>query len=460
MNVKLGIEADLKKLCESLGDHIHDPKLRYDIIWLVFIRYMGLRYPVSPAATWWGDITSMYDIGTFHEAVTNISNLYAPLADDKRPQFFVDRTHGKLFMEVVKHVEAWNLPIADEVDTLGRIYEYFLEWVTVGTNDGGEYYTPPSVVKLVNAMMVQPFPAEPYTAYDPCCGSGGMFLGLDSAASAYGQEINEQTYLIAIMNLIARERYSEAEQICFGDTMVSDAWSQERFDRILTNPPFNHERWDGGGSILPGFDDRFTRYGPPPADNGNYAWLQHVLHHLKPKGRAAVVMTRISLSAARDAQASIREAMVRDGVVHAVVALPGHLFYNTKVKTCIWILGRERRDDGKVLFINADTCGTREGDTRVLTDDDIARIATVYQEWDYGGIHVYEEEPGFHRAVSIEEIEKRDFVMLPGWYVPRQLTPYTGIDIAEAREEFQRAFRELCVDMEAVQQSWIKGLAA
>ena len=308
-------------------------------------------------------------------------------------------------------------------DLLGEVYEYFLgQFAAAEGKKGGQFYTPAHVVKTLVAVL------SPHTGrvYDPCCGSGGMFVqserfvqahgGRVDDISIYGQESNPTTWRLAAMNLAIRGFAADLGKEP-DDTFARDQFPDLKFDYVLANPPFNVSDW--GGEKYEG--DARWQYGRPPVGNANYAWLQHILWKLRPGGQAGVVLANGSMSSNTGGEGQIREAMIRGDVVEMMVALPGQLFLNTQIPVCLWFMtndktsnGRDRR--GETLFMDARQLGTME--TRVLrifTDEDIAKIADTAQAWKTG--EEYEDVAGFCKSASLEEIEKNGLALTPGRYV-------------------------------------------
>ena len=311
-------------------------------------------------------------------------------------------------------------------DILGRVYEYFLGgFAGAEGKRGGEFYTPRSVVRLLVAML------EPYTGrvYDPCCGSGGMFVqserfveehgGRIGDIAIYGQESNYTTWRLAKMNLAVRGIDADIRWNNEG-SFHRDELPDLRADHILANPPFNVSDW-GGDRLRE--DARWT-FGVPPKGNANYAWLQHIHHHLAPNGTAGVVLANGSMSTATSGEGDIRRALVEADAVDCMIALPGQLFYSTQIPACLWFLarnknpgdgGRDRR--GEVLFIDTRQLGHMVDRTRrEFADDDITRIAKTYRAW-RGEADDYENEPGFCKNATLEEVRENGHVLTPGRYV-------------------------------------------
>lgn len=324
-------------------------------------------------------------------------------------------------------------------DTLGRVYEYFLaRFASAEGKSGGQFYTPSHVVRVLVEMLA------PYKGrvYDPCCGSGGMFVqsekfieahaGRLGDISIYGQESNYTTWRLAKMNLAIR---GIDAQIGHGDTFHNDRHSDLKADYVLANPPFNDSDWRG--ELLK--DDKRWTYGVPPVGNANYAWVQHFIHHLAPTGLAGFVLANGSMSSNQSGEGEIRKAIVEADLVDCMVALPGQLFYSTQIPVCLWLLARSKKNGhfrdrrGETLFIDARKLGTMADRThRELTGADIARIAGTYHAWRGDeGAGVYDDVPGFCKHAMLEDIRKHGHVLTPGRYVG-----------AEAQEDDGEPFEE------------------
>ncbi len=307
-------------------------------------------------------------------------------------------------------------------DVLGQVYEYFLgQFASAEGKKGGQFYTPASIVKTLVAVLA-PHHGK---VYDPCCGSGGMFVqsekfieahgGKLGDVSIYGQESNPTTWRLAAMNLAIRGLdFNLGREPA--DTFVRNQHPDLRADYILANPPFNISDWWHGS--LEG-DPRWA-YGTPPQGNANYAWLQHMLHHLKPGGRAGIVLANGSMSSSQNNEGAIRAAMVEADVVEVMVALPGQLFFNTQIPACLWFLTRDKSvRRGEVLFIDARKLGTMISRVQAeLTDEVIDRIGTTVAAWrGDAGAGDYTDQPGYCRSVPLAEIADHGHVLTPGRYV-------------------------------------------
>ena len=338
-------------------------------------------------------------------------------------------------------------------DILGRVYEYFLgQFAGAEGKRGGEFYTPRSVVRVLVAML------EPYKGrvYDPCCGSGGMFVqsekfvqehgGRIGDIAIYGQESNYTTWRLAKMNLAVRGIDSDIRWNNEG-SFHKDELRDLKADYILANPPFNVSDW-GGDRLRE--DVRWT-FGVPPVGNANYAWLQHIYHHLAPKGTAGVVLANGSMSSNQSGEGEIRKAMIEADVVDCMVALPGQLFYSTQIPACLWFLTRERapgkgrRDRrGQVLFIDARKMGELVDRTRrELTDAEIQKIADTYHAWrGEKNAGEYADVAGFCKSATLEDIRKHDHVLTPGRYVGAAEQEDDGEPFEEKMRRLSALWRE------------------
>ena len=315
---------------------------------------------------------------------------------------------------------------AQAQDVLGRVYEYFLgQFALAEGKKGGQFYTPESIVRLLVEIL------EPYNGrvFDPCCGSGGMFVqsekfvqnhqGRLDNLSIYGQESNETTYKLCRMNLALRGIDGSNIKWNPEGSFLNDAHKDLKADFVIANPPFNDSDW--GGDLLQ--NDGRWQYGKPPQGSANFAWVQHFLYHLSPTGSAGFVLSNGSLSSNTSGEGDIRKALVVQDLVDCIVMLPTQLFYNTGIPACLWFLsryknGNKNRDrKGEVLFIDASELGYMVNrSSRAFTETEIKRVADTYHEWKKSG-GSYQDIKGFCKSASLVDIEKHNFVLTPGRYV-------------------------------------------
>lgn len=345
----------------------------------------------------------------------------------------------------------------DDLDVLGRVFEYMVsKFASAEGKLGGEFYTPRPIVQLMVEML------EPFTGrvYDPACGSGGMFVQADrfvrahtgtrNDLSVYGQEQNPTTWRLAKMNLALRGIDANLGPQ-WADTFGADQHPDLRADFVLANPPFNISNWQRTT------DDPRWVYGVPPAGNANFAWIQHMLHHLAPTGTMATVLANGSLSSQQSGEGDIRRALVEADLVECIVALPGQLFYTTQIPVCLWFLTKSktgsgtrpmRNRAGEVLFIDARNLGVMIDRTvKELTPEDIARIADTYHSWrGEPDTEAYEDVPGFCASVQLATIAEHDHVLTPGRYVGAENIEDDGepleLKIARLTQEIRDGFEQ------------------
>lgn len=328
---------------------------------------------------------------------------------------------------------------AKSADILGHVFEYFLgEFALAEGKKGGQFYTPRSVVTLLVEML------EPYRGrvFDPCCGSGGMFVqsekfveehqGRINDISIYGQESNQTTWRLAKMNLAIRGIDSSQVKWNNEGSFLNDAHKDLKADFIIANPPFNISDWSG--ELLRG-DGRW-KYGEPPAGNANYAWIQHFLYHLSPSGKAGFVLAKGALTSKTSGEGEIRKNLIDADLVECVVNLPAKLFLNTQIPASLWFLKRGKtKRKNEILFIDARNLGYLiNRRTRDLSPDDISKISSTYHNW-LKQDEAYQDIKGFCKSVSLEEVASKDYVLTPGRYV--------GLEEAEDDFDFVETFTNL-----------------
>ena len=330
-------------------------------------------------------------------------------------------------------------------DILGRVYEYFLgQFAAAEGKKGGQFYTPQTIVKILVEMI------EPYSGriYDPCCGSGGMFVqsknfikaheGRIGDLSIFGEESNQTTWRLCKMNLAIRKIDSNIQ---WGNSFTNDKHRDLKADYIIANPPFNDKDWKG--ELLE--EDVRWEYGIPPKRNANFAWVQHFIHHLSPTGIAGFVLANGSMSAGGQ-EGKIREKIIKSDLVDCMVALPSQLFYNTGIPACLWFLSRDKTNNkfrnrkGEILFIDARNMGYMVDRThRELSDEDVQNIAQIYHSWRGEG-GVYEDIRGLCKSVNVVEVKKYDYILTPGRYVG-------FVEEEEYPEEFEEKMQKLATEL-------------
>jgi type I restriction enzyme M protein len=453
----LGFEAQLFLAADKLRKNLEPSDYKHVALGLIFLKYISNAFEAKRAALLAEDPAAAEDPDEY--LAENV--FWVP--KDARWSHLQDNakqpTIGKLIDDAMSEIEKsnpglkgvlpkdYNRPALDKVmlgelidlvsgigmgepsdkakDILGRVYEYFLGGFAGSEGKrGGEFYTPRSVVRVLVEML------EPYKGrvYDPCCGSGGMFVqsekfveshgGRIGDIAIYGQESNYTTWRLCKMNLAVRGIDADIRWNNEG-SFHKDELKDLRFDYVLANPPFNISDW--GGERLRE-DARWT-YGAPPVANANYAWLEHIFWHLAPNGTAGVVLANGSAYSVQSGEDTIRKAMVEADVVDCMIALPGQLFYSTQIPACLWFLARNKNRSGKlrdrrgeILLIDTRKLGTMVDRTRKeFSDDDVAKISGVYHAWREG--KSYKDERGFCKSAKVDEIRGHNYVLTPGRYV-------------------------------------------
>ena len=486
----LGFEADLFKAADKLRSNMEPSDYKHVALGLIFLKHLSDSFEARRA-----DLIADYPDGAEDKDEYTAENVFWVPKEARWPRLQANAKQtgiGRLIDKAMLAIEkdnpslkgalpkeyarpALNAVMLGELvdlisgialhegkdtsrDVLGRVYEYFLgEFAGSEGKRGGEFYTPRSVVRVLVEMI------EPYKGrvYDPCCGSGGMFVqsekfvqehgGRIGDIAIYGQESNYTTWRLARMNLAVRGIDSDIRWNSEG-SFHKDELPDLRFDYILANPPFNISDW--GGERLR--EDVRWKYGIPPAGNANFAWLQHILHHLAPNGTAGVVLANGSMSSTQSGEGEIRKAMIEGDVVDCMIALPGQLFYSTQIPACLWFLARDKSNGvakdtklrdrrGEILFIDARKLGHMvDRRRRKFADEDIARIADTYHRWRKG--RDYEDVPGFCKSACHEEIKGHGYVLTPGRYVGAEAaeeddTPFVE-RFAALQEQLEAQFAE------------------
>ncbi|MCK6502148.1 type I restriction-modification system subunit M [Myxococcota bacterium] len=482
-NVSLGFEDKLWAAADVLRNNMDPAEYKHVVLGLIFLKYISDAFEERraqlvqagdadlvedrdeytaenvfwvPEVARWSTLRGQAKqptIGTTLDAAMDAIEADNPPLKGALPKVYALPALDKHKLgELVDLVSGIGLGTAAhrEKDTLGRVYEYFLSrFASAEGRGGGEFYTPSSVVRVLVEML------EPYQGrvYDPCCGSGGMFVqsvkfidahgGRRDAVTVYGQESNATTWRMARMNMAIRGIEAKLGKQ-HGDTFHRDLHPDLRADFVMANPPFNISNW--GGERLA--DDVRWKYGTPPTGNANFAWLQHIVHHLSPTGTAGVVLANGSMSSQQSGEGEIRRRLVEADLVDCMVAMPGQLFYATQIPVCLWFLARDkgngkfRSRKGEVLFVDARKLGRMETRVhRVLDGGDVEQIAATYHGWRSVGGY-YEDVPGFCKVATLAEIRAHDFVLTPGRYVGAEEVEDDGEPFEEKMERLVTALRE------------------
>ncbi len=391
-----------------------------------------------------------------HNVEKNNKSLKGALPDNYFSRMGIDVSKLAALIDSINNIDT----VEDkEEDVVGRVYEYFLgKFAATEGKGGGEYYTPKCVVNLI-AEMIEPYSGK---IYDPCCGSGGMFVqsvkfvenhqGNKKDISIYGQEYTSTTYKLAKMNLAIRGIAGNLGEVP-ADTFFKDQHEDLKADFIMANPPFNLKEWRGNDELID--DPRWGGYEVPPTGNANYGWILHMISKLSENGVAGFVLANGSMSTNTTGEGLIRKKIIENDLVDCMIALPGQLFYTTQIPVCLWFLTKNkkaqvveehtdsnhRNRQGEALFIDARNMGTMTDRThKELTGDDIAELARTYHAWrgeaKDGG---YEDVAGFCKATKLEEIKTNDYVLTPGRYVGAAEIEDDGIPFEEKMADLTQA---------------------
>ena len=455
----LGFEAKLWQAADALRNNMDAAEYKHVVLGLIFLKYISDAFeakhaeleahkkqgadPEDPdeyraASIFWVPKEARWQhlkanapqptIGTLVDEAMAAIERDNPTLKGVLPKDFaragLDKDRLGQLINLVSGI-ALGSPADRAKDTLGRVYEYFLsQFASAEGKKGGQFYTPSRVVRVLVEMLA------PYKGrvYDPCCGSGGMFVSSEKFIEAhsgkigdisiYGQESNYTTWRLAKMNLAIR---GIDAQIAHGDTFHNDRHPDLKADYVLANPPFNDSDWRG--ELLK--EDKRWVYGVPPAGNANYAWIQHFIHHLSPTGIAGFVLANGSMSSNQSGEGEIRKAIVEGDLVDCMVALPGQLFYSTQIPVCLWFLARSKKNGrfrdrrGEMLFIDARKLGTMiDRVHRELTDEDVAKIVGTYHAWRGDKrAQTYIDNAGFCKSVGIDSVRQHAYILTPGRYV-------------------------------------------
>ncbi|MDX9691123.1 MAG: class I SAM-dependent DNA methyltransferase [Acholeplasmataceae bacterium] len=479
--VNLGFENKLWEMADKLRGNIESSEYKHVILGLVFLKYISdsfserydqlvKEYPgmeedrisyeaenvfFVPKEARWDFIKSQAKQPTIGQVIDNAMVLIE--RENVSLKGVLPKNYARPELDKTKLGELIDLfsfnvgsKEARAKDVLGRVYEYFLK--KFGTTEG-EFYTPPSIVKLL-VNMIEPYQGR---VYDPCCGSGGMFVqsakfveehsGKIGDISIYGQEYVATTWRLAKMNLAIRgidANLGERD----GDTFTNDQHKTLRADYILANPPFNIKDW-GQPRLI---DDPRWKWGTPPAGNANYAWISHMISKLSPRGIAGFVLANGSLSTSRSEEYEIRKAILEEGLVDCIIAMPSQLFYDVAIPVSLWFVSKNKngRKD-KVLFIDARKMGYMETRKhRELTDEESEKIYSTYHAW--RDDKDYQDIDGFCKSATLDEIRSHDYVLTPGRFVGIEEAEDDGIPFEEKMEKLTLELSELFDESKSLEE--------
>ena len=448
-NANIGFEKQIWDAACVLWGHIPAAEYRKVIIGLIFLRYISSAFERKynelvaegegfeedrdeylgeniffvPEKARWSTVAAAAhtpEIGTvLDEAMREIEAENKSLKNVLPKNYASPDLDKRVLGDVVDLFTNMDMSDTEEgKDLLGRTYEYCIaQFAAYEGVKGGEFYTPSSIVKTIVAIL-KPF--NNCRVYDPCCGSGGMFVqsvkfiqahsGNRQSISVYGQESNADTWKMAKMNMAIRGIDAD-----FGpyqaDTFFNDLHANLRADFIMANPPFNLSNW-GQDKLL---DDVRWKYGTPPAGNANYAWIQHMIHHLAPNGKIGLVLANGALSTQSSGEGEIRKNIINADLVEGIVALPTQLFYSVTIPVTLWFISKNKKQKGKTLFIDARKMGYMvDRKHRDFTDEDIQKLADTFEAFQNGTL---EDVKGFCVVADLQTIEKQDYILTPGRYV-------------------------------------------
>lgn len=447
-NAELGFEKEIWKAADIMRGNMDAAEYKHVILGLIFLKYISDRFEhrygelvdegegfeedrdeysaeniffVPPEARW-SHIASQAHTPGIGKIIDNAMDTIEQ--ENKKLKGVLPKTFARQELDKRRLGEVvdlfTNIAVAANggtMDLLGRAYEYCLgKFAEQEGKNAGEFYTPACVVHTL-VEVIKPFNGR---VYDPCCGSGGMFVqsaqfveahrGNINNLSIYGQDANATTWKLCRMNLAIRGIDADIGKAA-ADTFFADLYPTMKADYILANPPFNLSGW-GADKLA---DDVRWKYGLPPAGNANFAWMQHMIYHMSAKGRIGMVLANGSLSSQSGGEGEIRKKIIEDDLVEGIIAMPPQLFYTTQIPVSLWFLNRAKKQPGKTLFIDARNMGTMiSRKLREMMDEDIGKISATFEAFENGTLV---DEAGFCAAVPAKDIAKQDYILTPGRYV-------------------------------------------
>lgn len=449
-NANIGFEKHLWDAACVLWGHIPAAEYRQVIIGLIFLRYVSSAFDKRyqelvaegdgfeddrdaytmenvffvPKEARWDTIAKAAhtpEIGSIIDNAMRAIEAENKTLKDVLPKNYASPDLNKQVLGDVVDIFTNRIDMSDKKqseDLLGRTYEYCIaKFAEKEGKSGGEFYTPSSIVKTLVSIL-KPF--DNCRVYDCCCGSGGMFVqsakfirahsGNRGSISIYGQEANADTWKMAKMNMAIRGIDADLGPYQ-ADTFTNDLHPTLKADFILANPPFNYSPWNQEKLL----DDVRWKYGTPPAGNANYAWIQHMIHHLAPNGKIGLVLANGALSSQNCGEGEIRQKIIEDDLIEGIISLPPKLFYSVSIPVTLWFISKNKKQKGKTVFIDARKMGHMvDRKHRDFTEEDIQKFADTFEAFQNGTL---EDEKGFCSVATIQDIAKQDYVLTPGRYV-------------------------------------------
>ncbi|MEF2823856.1 MAG: class I SAM-dependent DNA methyltransferase [Peptococcaceae bacterium] len=491
-NATIGFEKQIWDAACVLWGHIPAAEYRKVIVGLIFLRYVSTAFEKKYKEL----VEEGYGFENDRDAYTEENIFFVP--EEARWSLIASKAHapeiGNVIDDAMRAIEKDNASLKNvlpknygnpdldkrvlgdvvdlftnmdmeetdnDQDLLGRTYEYCIKQFAAREGvKGGEFYTPYSIVNTIVSIL-KPF--ENCRIYDPCCGSGGMFVqsakfieahsGNRDVIAVYGQESNADTWKMAKMNLAIRGIDAN-----FGpyhaDTFFNDLHPTLKADFIMANPPFNLSNW--GQDKLQ--DDKRWKYGIPPAKNANYAWIQHMIHHLAPNGKIGLVLANGALSSQTSGEGEIRKRIIEDDLVEGIVAMPTQLFYSVTIPVTLWFISKNKKQKGKTLFIDARKMGHMvDRKHRDLSEEDIQKLADTFEAFQNGAL---EEVKGFSAVADLQEIEKQDYILTPGRYVGIEEVEDDGEPFEEKMARLTKELSEMFAKSHELEEEIRKNLGA